>query len=48
MLKRSVHSYNDAGIEAIQLGECTVECPTCPFPEKNLPVGWENVPEPAQ
>ena len=48
MLKQSVHSHNDASIEAIQLGECTVECPTCPLPEKNLPVGWENVPAPAQ
>lgn len=48
MLKRSGCSHDDAGNEATQPGECTVECPACPLPEKNLPVGWENVPAPAQ
>lgn len=48
MLKRSGRGHDDAGIEATQPGECAVECPACPLPEKNLPAGWENVPAPAQ
>ncbi|KIM74802.1 hypothetical protein PILCRDRAFT_14111 [Piloderma croceum F 1598] len=29
----------------MQPGDCAVECPACPHPERNLPEGWEDVPE---
>ncbi|KAF9492480.1 hypothetical protein BDN71DRAFT_1591590 [Pleurotus eryngii] len=39
--KRSGRAHDPAGVKATATGECTVECPACPHPGKNLPEGWE-------
>ncbi|KAF7968821.1 hypothetical protein HWV62_29262 [Athelia sp. TMB] len=45
MLKRAGRGHDPAGVAATRMGECAVECPACPHPNKNLPVGWEDAPE---
>ncbi|KIJ58413.1 hypothetical protein HYDPIDRAFT_81314, partial [Hydnomerulius pinastri MD-312] len=45
MLKRSGRGHDPAGIEKTSDGACAVLCPACPHPGKNLPEGWENVPD---
>jgi hypothetical protein len=44
MLKRSGRGHDPSGIAATKRGELAVLCPACPQPNKNLPVGWEDVP----
>ncbi|GBE78058.1 hypothetical protein SCP_0109400 [Sparassis crispa] len=43
-VKRAGHGHNPAGIAATKPGACAVECPACPHPGINLPVGWESLP----
>ncbi|KAH7904723.1 hypothetical protein BJ138DRAFT_1138468 [Hygrophoropsis aurantiaca] len=33
--------HDPNGINATEPGQCAVECPACPQPGRNLPVGWE-------
>jgi hypothetical protein len=40
-LKRAGRAHDPAGIEATSKGGLMVECPACPHPGRNLPVGWE-------
>lgn len=44
MLKRAGRGHDPDGIDNTAAGELAVECPACPHPGKNLPVGWENAP----
>jgi hypothetical protein len=44
MLLRAARAHDPAGAEATAEGELVVECPACPHPGRNLPVGWENAP----
>ena len=48
LLKRAGRGHNPAGAQATKLGECAVLCPACPQPDKNLPPGWQDVPEDKQ
>jgi hypothetical protein len=41
MLKRTGRGHDPAGIAATKPGECAIECPACPHPDRNLPAGWE-------
>jgi hypothetical protein len=43
-MKHCSQGHHPGGIKKIEAGTCTVLCPACPHPSKNLPVGWENVP----
>ena len=36
MLKCAGHLFNPCGIDSTAEGECTVSCPACPQPGKNL------------
>lgn len=45
MLKRAGRGNDPCGIESTLDGECAIECPACPHPDKNLPEGWEKAPE---
>lgn len=42
MLKRSGRGHDPEGVASTLFGECTVECPACPHPGKNLPNCWED------
>jgi hypothetical protein len=42
MLKRAGRGQDPAGAKATTQGELAVECPACPHPGRNLPVGWES------
>ncbi|KAH7920330.1 hypothetical protein BV22DRAFT_1133151 [Leucogyrophana mollusca] len=44
MLKRSARGHDPDGVQATKAGECTVVCPACPQPGRNVPVSWEDVP----
>ncbi|EMD32328.1 hypothetical protein CERSUDRAFT_68683 [Gelatoporia subvermispora B] len=44
MLKRSGRGHDPSGVKATGLGDCTVLCPACPHPGKNLPDDWEKAP----
>lgn len=44
-LKRAGRGHDPAGIAATQPGQCTVKCPACPHPDRNLPSNWRTVPE---
>lgn len=44
MTKRSGRAHDPDGIAATALGDCAVECPACPHPDRNLPEGWNNAP----
>ncbi|TDL25097.1 hypothetical protein BD410DRAFT_717811, partial [Rickenella mellea] len=43
--KRSARGHDPDGINQTKPGECAVECPACPHPDRNLPDGWEDTPE---
>ncbi|KAG1819100.1 uncharacterized protein BJ212DRAFT_1446228 [Suillus subaureus] len=45
MLKQAGHGHDPSGILATLQGKCTVLCPACPQPGKNLPDGWELAPK---
>lgn len=44
ILKRAGRAHATDGVASTEQGSCAVECPACPHPGKNLPVGWENAP----
>jgi hypothetical protein len=41
MLKRAGRTHDPLGVDSTQAGQCAVECPACPHPNRNLPEGWE-------
>ena len=43
-LKRGAAGHTAAEIEKLGDGALAVECPACPHPDRNLPIGWENEP----
>ncbi|KAH9836221.1 uncharacterized protein C8Q71DRAFT_708478 [Rhodofomes roseus] len=45
MLKRGGRGHDPSGASGTSPGECAVECPACPQPEKNLPADWKNAPK---
>ncbi|KAG1794813.1 uncharacterized protein HD556DRAFT_1474044, partial [Suillus plorans] len=45
MLKRSGRGHDPSGVDGTVEGECTVLCPACPHPGKNLPAGWKDAPQ---
>jgi len=45
LLKRGGRAHDPAGVEAMKNGELARQCPSCPHPNKNLPDGWEDVPD---
>jgi hypothetical protein len=48
MLKRAGRGHDSSGVNGTQEGECTVLCPACPHPGKNLPPDWRDAPEEIQ
>lgn len=44
MLKRGGRGNILDGAVDVPRGSCTVECPACPHPDKNLPDDWKNTP----
>lgn len=44
MLKRAGRGHDPKGAKATSAGELAVQCPACPRPGVNLPVGWDTVP----
>ena len=45
MLKRCGHGHDPTGSEGTREGECSMLCPACPQPGKNLPEDWDKVPK---
>jgi hypothetical protein len=41
MLKRAGRAHDPLGVDSTKVGQCAVECPACPHPNRNLPEGWE-------
>lgn len=41
-LKRAGRGHDPSGIDGTPPGSLVVECPACPHPGQNLPIGWEN------
>lgn len=41
MLKRAGQGHTASGVDGTSAGECTVLCPECPQPGKNLPPDWK-------
>jgi hypothetical protein len=44
MLKRAGRGHDPGGAAATKEGELAVECPACPHPGLNLPIGWGDAP----
>ena len=44
MLKRGGRGNVLDGAVDVPRGSCTVECPACPHPDKNLPDDWKDAP----
>ncbi|KAG1720010.1 hypothetical protein EDB19DRAFT_1898572 [Suillus lakei] len=44
ILKCSERGHDPSGIDGTAEGECTVLCPACPHPGKNLPADWKDAP----
>ncbi|KAG2055894.1 hypothetical protein BDR06DRAFT_981634 [Suillus hirtellus] len=44
-LKHAGRGHDPCGVDATSAGACTVLCPACPQPSKNLPDNWENAPQ---
>ncbi|EAU89527.1 hypothetical protein CC1G_02416 [Coprinopsis cinerea okayama7 len=43
MMKRAGRGHSLSGIEGTAPGECALLCPACPYPQINLPEGWDSV-----
>ncbi|THU98726.1 hypothetical protein K435DRAFT_818771 [Dendrothele bispora CBS 962.96] len=41
MLKRAGRCHAQSSIDGTARGECAMDCPACPQPEKNLPDNWK-------
>ncbi|KAJ7707970.1 hypothetical protein B0H14DRAFT_2646717 [Mycena olivaceomarginata] len=48
MLKHAGRGHEADSVGKTAMGECTLLCPACPQPGKNLPPGWEDVPDDKQ
>lgn len=48
MLKRAGRFHDPAGVRQTKEGELAVRCPSCPWPDINLPSGWQAVPKDRQ
>ncbi|KIK34193.1 hypothetical protein CY34DRAFT_98438 [Suillus luteus UH-Slu-Lm8-n1] len=44
MLKCSGRGHDPSGVDGTAEGECTILCPACPHPGKNLPADWKESP----
>ncbi|PBK59169.1 hypothetical protein ARMSODRAFT_983262 [Armillaria solidipes] len=44
MLKRAGRGHVDNGVNTTQDHDLVVKCPSCPWPEVNLPEGWDQAP----
>ena len=42
MVKRGGRVHEKGGVAKTAEGELAVKCPSCPWPEINLPTGWQN------
>lgn len=45
MLKWAGRANVDNGVATTQPGDLAIRCPSCPRPNVNLPVGWEDAPK---
>uniref|UniRef100_A0A8H7XN35 CxC2-like cysteine cluster KDZ transposase-associated domain-containing protein n=2 Tax=Psilocybe cubensis TaxID=181762 RepID=A0A8H7XN35_PSICU len=45
MLKWAGRGHSPTGAAGTGKGELAIQCPSCPHPSINLPVGWENAPD---
>ncbi|KAN0118878.1 hypothetical protein V8E52_004650 [Russula decolorans] len=45
LLKRSGRGHDPAGANGTQPGQCAVECPACPHPNRNIPPDWIDAPD---
>ncbi|KAG1722176.1 uncharacterized protein EDB91DRAFT_1240244 [Suillus paluster] len=45
MLKHSGRGHDPSSVDGTVEGECTILCPACPHPGKNLPAGWKDAPQ---
>jgi len=43
MLKRGGRANDVDGVLGTKNGELAIRCPSCPYPNINLPIGWEMV-----
>ncbi|KAJ3492844.1 hypothetical protein NLJ89_g11151 [Agrocybe chaxingu] len=48
LLKRAGRGHDPAGVAATAPGELAVRCPSCPYPDINLPPNWRDAPAPFQ
>jgi hypothetical protein len=44
-LKRAGRGHDPTGVGGTQPGQCAVECPACPHPDRNIPDNWNTLPE---
>ncbi|KAG1740437.1 uncharacterized protein EDB91DRAFT_1237277 [Suillus paluster] len=44
MLKCSGRGHDPSGVDGMAESECTILCPACPHPGKNLPADWKESP----
>lgn len=44
MLKRAGRFHDPAGVVATREGELAIQCPSCPWPDINLPSTWKSEP----
>ncbi|EAU92252.2 hypothetical protein CC1G_10138 [Coprinopsis cinerea okayama7 len=43
MMKRAGRGHSLSGVHGTSPGECALLCPACPYPDINLPSGWNSV-----
>jgi CxC2 like cysteine cluster associated with KDZ transposases len=43
LLQRTGRGHDPAGVIATSPGQCAIECPACPHPDRNLPPDWAQV-----
>jgi CxC2 like cysteine cluster associated with KDZ transposases len=41
LVERAGRGHDPKGVAATSPGQCAVECPACPHPDRNLPKDWE-------
>ncbi|KDR72076.1 hypothetical protein GALMADRAFT_74300 [Galerina marginata CBS 339.88] len=44
MLKWAGRGNDPTGVSGTKLGELAIRCPSCPYPDINLPTGWADAP----
>ncbi|KDR65106.1 hypothetical protein GALMADRAFT_82273, partial [Galerina marginata CBS 339.88] len=45
MLKWAGRGNDSTGVSGTKLGELAIRCPSCPYPDINLPAGWADAPD---